>query len=72
MNANDYLNDALAKTIMETVDKFAPESRVENNKKHFMEIWINEETENAIVKRNILFEKWIQEPRETQKFQKTG
>ena len=30
MNANDYMN-ALAKAIMETVDKFAPKKCVENN-----------------------------------------
>ena len=50
MNANDYM-DALAKTIMETVDKFALEKRAENNKKHFKETWITNEIKNAIVKR---------------------
>ena len=50
----------LAKTILETVDKFAPEKRAENNKKHFKETWITNEIKNAIVKRNNLFEKWIQ------------
>ena len=60
MNADDYMN-ALVKTIMETVDKFAPEKRVENNK-HFVETWITYEIKNAIVKRNSLFEKWIQNP----------
>ena len=64
MNANDYM-DALAKTIMETVDKFAPEKRAENNKKHFKETWITNEIKNAIVKRNTLFEKWIQNPAKT-------
>ena len=50
---------------METVDKFAPEKRAENNKKHFKETWITNEIKNAIVKRNILFEKWIQNPAKT-------
>ena len=36
MNANDYMKE-LANTIMETVDKFAPEKRVENCEKHEME-----------------------------------
>ena len=64
MNANDYM-DALAKTIMETVEKFAPEKRAENNKKPFKETWITNEIKDAIVKRNNLFEKWIQNPAKT-------
>ena len=64
LNANDYM-DAMAETIMETVDKFAPEKRAENNKKHFKETWITNEIKNTIVKRNKLFEKWIQNPAKT-------
>ena len=45
---------------METVDKFAPEKRVENNKNHCRETWITNEIKNAIVKRNSLFENWFQ------------
>ena len=56
MNTNDYMN-ALAKTIMKTVDKFVPEKRFEISKNDDMETWINNEIENAIVKRNFLFEK---------------
>ena len=62
MNANDYM-DALAKLIMETVDKFAPEKRAENNKKkHLRETRITNEIEKAIVKGNNLLKKWIQNP----------
>ena len=64
LNANDYM-DALAKSIMETVDKFAPEKRAENNKKHFKETWITNEIKIAIVKRINLFEKWIHNPAKT-------
>ena len=63
VNANNYMN-ALAKTIMITVDKFALEKRVENNKK-FMDTWITNEIKLAVVKRNILFQKWIQNPIKT-------
>ena len=55
-NANDYM-DALTKTNLGTVDKFAPKKGAENNKKRFKETWITNEIKNAIVKRNNLFEK---------------
>ena len=64
MNAIDYMN-ALAETIVETVDKFAPEKRVEKEKIHFMETWITNEIKNAIVRTNKLFEKGIQNPTKT-------
>ena len=64
LNANDYMN-ALAKTIRETVDKFAPGKRVEKNQKHFVEALITNEYKNAIVKRNKFLEKLFQDPTET-------
>ena len=47
--------NALVETNMELVDKFAPEKRFENIKKHVMETWITNEIKNAILKRKNLF-----------------
>ena len=51
---------------METVDNYEPEKRVEIFiKKHFMETWITNEIKYEIVKWNNLFQKWIQNPANT-------
>ena len=48
---------------METVKNVSSGKSVENIEKHFLETWITNENENAIVKRNNLFENGFKIPK---------
>ena len=55
--------ELLAKTIMECIEKFAPEKNIAQNKRPTE--WITNQIKRAITKRDKLFQKWINDPNET-------
>ena len=63
LNADLYM-DALSKTIVKCVDKYAPEKCLPLSDNTHSSSWITNKIKNAIGKRDRLFKQWIENPTE--------